>query len=123
DQRTAHERLLRMCFIDYDRQIALVAERRSPETGAAGILAVGRLVKLPGGAEAECAFIVTDRFQRLGLGTELVRRLIEIARAEGVARLKAEILSENTGMQRIFRKLGFGLKQIEATVVSATLEL
>ena len=33
DQRTAHERLTRICFIDYDREMALVAEQTDPETG------------------------------------------------------------------------------------------
>ena len=40
DQRVAHERLTAICFIDYDREMALVAERRHPETGEPEILAV-----------------------------------------------------------------------------------
>ncbi len=47
-QRVAHERLTRICFIDYDREMALVAERRDPKTGEREILGVGRLVKLLG---------------------------------------------------------------------------
>src|SRR5215208_1032141 len=43
DQRTAHERLTRICFIDYDREMALVAERTNPETAERDILGVSRL--------------------------------------------------------------------------------
>ena len=44
--RVAHERLTRICFIDYDREMALVAERTDPVTGSPEIIAVGRLIKL-----------------------------------------------------------------------------
>src|SRR5262249_51973715 len=77
-QRVAHERLTRMCFIDYDRQIALVVEGRNPQTSEAEIRAVGRLIKHPGGREAEFALAVSDPYQGQGLGTELLRRLLQI---------------------------------------------
>ena len=48
EQRTTHERLTRICFIDYDREMALVAVRRNPETGESEILGVGRLMKIHG---------------------------------------------------------------------------
>ena len=48
EQRIAHERLTRMCFIDYDREMALVAERCDPATGEREILGVGRLTKILG---------------------------------------------------------------------------
>jgi acetyltransferase len=59
DVRIAHERLSRVCFVDYDREIAFVAESRSDKT----ILAVARLAKIPNTTEAEAAFIVSDSFQ------------------------------------------------------------
>ena len=42
-QRIAHERLTRICFIDYDREMALVAERQDPESGEREIMGVARL--------------------------------------------------------------------------------
>ena len=59
-QRTAHERLTRICFIDYDRQIALVVDYENPETGEHEILGAGRLTKLHGTKEAEFAMLVAD---------------------------------------------------------------
>ncbi|MEJ7638807.1 MAG: GNAT family N-acetyltransferase, partial [Singulisphaera sp.] len=100
--RVAHERLTRICFIDYDREMALVADRRAPDADAGGheILAVGRLCKRRGG-EAEFALLVRDEAQGVGLGTELLRRLIAIGRDERLRRIVADILPENLNMQRI----------------------
>lgn len=107
-QRTAHERLTRICFIDYDRETALVLERKK-EDGTPEIIAIGRLSKLRGRNDAELAVLVDDRHQHLGIGTELYRRLIEIARAEKLDRVVSTILSENRDMLTICEKLGFEL--------------
>src|SRR5512135_3398916 len=68
--RVAHERLIRSCFIDYDREMGLVADRKNPETGEHEILGRGRLIKVRDTKEAELALVVSDRFQGRGLGTE-----------------------------------------------------
>ena len=77
--RVAHERLIRKCFIDYDQEMALVAERTDPNTGQREIVAVGRLTRARSANKAEVAVLVSDLYQRHGLGTELVRRLIQVA--------------------------------------------
>lgn len=123
-QRVTHERLIRICFIDYDREIALVADRRDPETGEHHILAVGRLIKEHATNDAEFAIVISDRVQRSGLGVELLSRLVRIARDEGLQRLKADILPENRGMQRVCEKLGFRLHFLSAeNLVKAELPL
>ena len=106
DQRIAHDRLARICFIDYDREMALVVER----TGADGepeIIAVGRLSQLHGVKSAEFSMTISDAWQRHGLGTELLRRLIRIGRDEGLERISADILADNTGMRAVAKKVGF----------------
>ncbi|HEX7169844.1 MAG TPA: bifunctional acetate--CoA ligase family protein/GNAT family N-acetyltransferase, partial [Rubrobacter sp.] len=124
-QRTAHERLTRICFIDYDREMALVAEHTDPETKEREIMGVSRLSSR--GAvpdEAEFSVLVSDRFQRLGLGTLLVGRLLEVGRAEGLERITAEILFDNRPMQHISKKLGFHLRRdTEEMVMKANLDL
>jgi acetyltransferase len=106
--RVAHERLTRICFIDYDREMALVAERPAPEAdGGREILGVGRLSKIRGTDDAEFALLISDRFQRRGLGAALLERLIGIARDEGIGRIVGSILPENLGMRRVCEKLGF----------------
>ena len=109
DQRIAHERLTRMCFNDYDREIALVAEHKDPKTGKLEILGVGRLSKARGVNEAEFALIISDRWQRQGLGTELLKRLVQIGTDEKLDRICANILSENHGMQLVAKRVGFKL--------------
>jgi acetyltransferase len=124
-QRTAHERLTRICFIDYDRELALVAERTDPETGEREIMGVARLSRHGNVTdEAEFSVLISDRFQRQGLGTLLVSKLLEVGRAEGLRRITAAILFENYPMQRIGKKLGFHLhRDTEEMIVKADLEL
>jgi acetyltransferase len=111
EQRTEHERLTRMCFIDYDRQMAFVAERADPANGERQITAVGRLVKSHSADEAELAVIVSDKFHKQGIGTEIVKQLVEFARAEKLARITATVLFENRPMRKVFERLGFQMEQ------------
>jgi acetyltransferase len=123
-QRIAHDRLTRICFIDYDREMALVVDCKNPETGTHEILAVGRLSKLHGTNEAEFAMLVSDRVQRQGVGTELLRRLLQVGRDEGLDRITAEILSDNDGMQQVCKKLGFQIKRTaDYSVMKAEIQL
>ena len=122
-QRTAHERLTRICFIDYDREMVLVVERKQ-EDGSPQIIAIGRLSKLRGRDEAELAVLVDDRCQHQGLGTELYRRLIAMARDEGVRHVVSTILNENRDMRAICKKLGFTMRaDMEDGTIQADLEV
>jgi acetyltransferase len=107
DQRVKHQRLARQCFIDYDREIALVAELKNP--AAAEIIGVARMTRARDANEAEIAVIVSDSCHNLGLGTQLVRCLIDVARREGLERLLAVMLPENLSMHHVFEKLGFSV--------------
>jgi len=122
-QRTAHERLTRMCFIDYDRGMALVAERENPD-GGHELLGIGRLTRVHGTDDAEMAVLVSDDFQGRGLGSELIAQLINIARQEKIARITADILGENRTMQRVCERLGFQLKyDADDAAVKVTMNL
>jgi acetyltransferase len=124
DQRIAHERLIRICFIDYDREMALVAVRRDPTTGTQEIMGVGRLSKVHGTDAGEFAILISDKFQGQGLGTELLRRLVEIGRDEKLGRIVADILPENRAMQGVSKKLGFRMRfALAEGVTSAELVL
>jgi acetyltransferase len=107
DQRIAHERLTRICFNDYDREIALVVEHQDAKSGRRDILGVGRLSKARGLNEGEFALLVNDRWQRQGLGTELLTRLVQVGRAEKLARITALIMADNHAMQHVSKKVGF----------------
>jgi acetyltransferase len=123
--RIAHERLVRICYLDYARQMALVVERSNPESEETEILAVGRLVKdmqafARGSRQAEFALVVSDKLQGQGIGKELLRRLLNVAKREGVEEVFGEISSENMTMQNICRSMGFLIKRdYEDTTVTA----
>ena len=121
-QRTSHERLTRACFIDYDREIALIAEREV--NGETQILAVARMSQLHGLNESELAAVAIDEAQRKGLGTELYRRLIEVARAEKLDKVVSNMLPENREMRSLCAKLGFKMyASLEDNMICAELEL
>jgi acetyltransferase len=121
-ERVTHERLSRVCHCDYAREIALVVEGNEKESHE--IFAVGRLSRFRGeDDEARLSVLVSDRFQGQGIGTELVKRLIEIARAEKIHRIVAIISPENGAMQKICRKLNFTMKPAaEGGMVEAVME-
>jgi acetyltransferase len=121
-QRTAHERLTRTCFIDYDREMALVAEVQVD--GKPEILAVGRLSKLHGRNEAELAAVAIDDAQHQGLGTELYRRLIQVARDEKLTKVISNMLPENREMRSLCVRHGFTMhSSLEDNMLRAELEL
>jgi acetyltransferase len=125
NSRTAHERLTRICFTDYDREMVLVAERENPENGEQEILGVARLSKNHAAQdEAEFALLVNDSFQRRGIGSVLLERLLEVGRNESLHRVTAEILYENSPMRRLSTKFGFHLRSDPGEgVVKANLDL
>jgi acetyltransferase len=123
-RRTHHDRLVRICFTDYEREMVLVAEYTDPQTAELKILGVGRLNKLKADQDAEVAVVVSDQYQHRGLGTELVGRLIHIARDQRLGRIEAEMLRDNLAMQTTLRKLGFRLRLLDdSSSVQAVLDL
>ncbi len=124
EQRVAHERMVRVCFTDYDREIALVAEQIQPGTGKVRIAGIVRLIRLLNSHDAEFSLVICDECQGQGLGSEMIRRIIEVARAENVERIVAEVLATNSGMLHICQELGFTIEADEGgETVQASLTL
>ncbi len=121
--RVEHERLVRICFGSYDRGFALVADHVNSQTGEHEVLGVGRFSAI-NRVEAEAAVLVSDRWHRLGLGTELLASVARVAREEKFKKLSGEILRDNLPTQAIFKKVGFTLSAMEdPSSVSAVLNL
>ena len=108
-QRVAHDRLAPRCIVDPDHEMALVATREHPD--GTDLLAVGRLfwdAPAPDRpSDGEFALLVRDDVQGEGIGTELLRRLIEAGRQVGLAALVGYVLRWNDPMLRVARALGF----------------
>jgi acetyltransferase len=113
-ERVTHERLSRVCHCDYAREIPLVVEGN--ENDEREIYAVGRLSRFRGeDDEARLRLLVSDRFQSQGLGTELIKRLVDIARNEKIQRIVALISPENLAMRKILINLTFTMNTAEAS--------
>lgn len=106
EQRTAHERLTHICFIDYNREMALVVESRNL-AGEDEIIAVGRMSKVSGVPEAHLFLVVRDESQSQGLGKELFRRLLQIARNEKIVKVHSNMLCENLRGRTMCSDFGF----------------
>ena len=106
DQRVRHERLARVCRIEPGTEMAIVAEETDP-SGQPAIVGVARLMRGGPQPDAEVALLVVDRLQGQGLGHELMRRLVLLARELGVRRLIGYMLYENDGMLGVARRAGF----------------
>jgi acetyltransferase len=107
-ERVVHERLSRICHCDYDREIALVAEKKVD--GEDTIMGVVRLSKLHATNEARLSILIADPYQGTGLGGEMVRRTVEVAKQERLERISATLTDDNQAMQHIFKKLGFTIE-------------
>jgi acetyltransferase len=108
EKRIMHERLRRVCFIDYDREIGLVIDLKN-RNGSHQILGVGRLIKEHGTDDAEFAILISDAWQGKGFGSELLKLLVEIGRKERLRRITGRIVAENTVMRRVSEEVGFRL--------------
>lgn len=106
DERIAHNRLLRICFNDYDREIALVVEHKNE------ILGMIRLSKIPGTEDASFSLMIKDQWQNKGLGSKLMQKILEIAQKEKVEKVHARMLNENFQMQKLCKRYGFQLKPL-----------
>jgi acetyltransferase len=112
-ERVTHERLARMTHNDYDREIALVVE--GEDEGQKAVFGVARLSKFRGeNEEARFTMLVNDKFQGQGLGKELLKRLLDVAKSEKIKRVIAIISPENEAMQKLCRELGFSSMQADS---------
>ena len=99
----SHETIVRLSQLDYDRDIAFVA--LEAETG--DLAGISRFASDPDHESAEFGIMVRSDLQGLGLGTALMRQLLEYARADGLARIDGLILRENGAMLDLAARMGF----------------
>jgi len=118
---TPHEVRVRYCNIDYDREIAIVAELT--ENGRRKLLGVTRVSLEPDRKTGEIAFIVADPWQGLGLGTKMVDYVIEICKDMGVETIYGIMLQDNQKAINLMKKMGFTLQYLEDGTVKGTLNL
>lgn len=113
-----HDTLTRYCNLDYDREIAIVAEKKE---GRKEILGVGRLIAEPGRESGEFAVVVADKVQGLGLGSKLIDCTIEIAKDLGLETVYGYILSTNITMVHLCTSKGFSMEVVDEETTKVTL--
>jgi acetyltransferase len=119
----SRDSLIRLCHLDYDRELALVAEFHDAN-GKPHFAGVSRYYLEPESRTAEFAVVVGDAWQRHGLGWHLMQRLLDAARQRGVRRLEGAVLRENEPMLKLAEELGFTTRPTaEPSVVEVTLDL
>jgi acetyltransferase len=117
----SHDIASKFCFIDYDREIAIVAEVEIE--GKKELIGVGRLIADPDLEIMEYAILITDSWQKKELGFTLTNYCMEIAKARGIKKLAAETTKDNKPMISVFRKLNFKIRFNEDTTVSVNKDI
>jgi len=117
----SHEWLVLFCNIDYDRHMAIVAEVQ--ENGRQKMIGVARLIMNQDLTSGELAVLVQDKFQGKRPGTKFVELLIDVVRERGLEDVRADVLTENTSMLKVFRRLGFTTQWVPGGTSEAVLKL
>ena len=117
----SHEMLVRYCNIDYDREMAIVAEVR--DGGKRKLIGIGRLIIDREFKSGEFAVLVHDDYQSKGLGPKLVDVLIGVAEEKGLERIYGEVLTENEQMIAVCKKLGFTIEMADEETTTVNLVL
>jgi len=115
-----HDALVRFCNIDYDREMAFIAETTDTDGDRARRIEIGvsRLILDPNKKRGEFAVVIADKYQGKGLGTKLVDMLIEFARDKDVESIYGVIMSGNMAMIRLCEKLGFTTRREQDSVLA-----
>ena len=122
-QRAAHERLSRICHADYAREITLVADRHGVKPGELRILGASRMRRLLGTNHARFSILISDVCQGLGIGKELLRCLIEVARQEKLDCIESFILPDNQVMKKMCSEFGCCMSEGEQGMLKVEIEL
>lgn len=118
----SHQAAVHYCYIDYEREIAIVAEHE--EDGVRRLLGVGRLIASPDFTDAEYAVLVADAWQNRGLGGLLTDYCLDIARDLGVREVVAQTTADNPRMVNVFRSRDFAVTpDVGSSLVEVTKRL
>ncbi|MBA4418126.1 MAG: acetyl-CoA synthetase [Syntrophus sp. (in: bacteria)] len=116
-----HKMLMQFCNIDYDREIAIVAELK--EGDKKRIIGGGRIIVEPDSGKGQFALLVHDEFQKQGLGEKFLDITIGIAQDKGLQEIYGIVLSENDKMLGLSRKMGFTSTRLPDGITRVSLEL
>ena len=102
------EGALRFCTVDYRNTFALVGEVQKEQRKE--IVAIGRYYRLPDKRSARVVFAIEDAYHGKGIGTQLIERLANVARDNGIAIFEGDVLAENERMMSVLKDYGFHIE-------------
>jgi acetyltransferase len=111
-----HDALVRFCNIDYDREMAIIAETREGDRNLE--IGVSRLILEANKKRGEFAVVVADKYQGKGLGVKLVDLLIGFAKEKGMETIYGGVMAENIRMIRLCEKLGFSTRREQENTIA-----
>lgn len=116
----SHKTLTRYCNIDYDREIAIVAEVQKDKRKIIGVV---RLISEPDRKSGEFAVVVGDEWQGIGVGSKLLDYIIKIGKDMGLKTIIGYVISGNSAMLHMCTKRGFVMEPFDEETMKATLDL
>ena len=116
----SHQILTRYCNIDYDREIAIVAQEEEDERR---IIGISRLIMEPGRRRGEFAVVVGDQWQGFGLGSRLIDHILEVGRDMGLETISGDVLSANLKMIDLCTRKGFKMELVDEDTLKAVMKL
>jgi len=122
-QRAAHVRLSRICHGDYDREITLIADRHDDGPDELRVLAASRMSKIHGENAARFSLLVSDCCQHMGIGKEIMKRMLDVARQEKISRLEVLMTHDNQAMRHLCEGFGFSFSDTDDGLIKAELSL
>lgn len=112
DELVAREKLIKICYIDYDREITLVVEPKH-EKNKREIIAIARFSKLINSNDATYSLLVKDKWHNKGIGKQLLKHIIKIAKEEKVDNLVSQMYEDNYPMIELCKSLGFTFENLQ----------
>src|SRR5699024_4620778 len=103
--------LARYTYVDYDKELALVATTDVPNPANRGlpqeiVIGLAHYLRNIDGVGAEYALVIADDWQRRGLGRSLMSKLIELAKRQGLDYIEGLVLANNRAMLALMTSLG-----------------
>jgi acetyltransferase len=116
----SHERLVKYCNLDYDREIAIIAE---PQGRVRQLIGAVRLAIEPDGKNGEFGIVIGDEWQGLGLGAKFMDLLIKVAKDKKLKQVHGFVLANNFKMLTLCYRKGFKSTSLDEYTVEVTLPL
>ena len=115
----SHDTLSRYCNLDYDREIAIVAELQNDRR----IIGVVRLILDSERKNGEFAIMVSDSWHGLGLGSKLMDYIIDIAKDLKLETIYSYVTRANIKMTSLCCKKGFETKPVDEYTINMYMTL